>query len=986
MNRSGIRTVHPILVVVFLAVAPPALAQDLDGGVGAETGANPPVSFGTPSGSGGAESSAVSKPSQNDLSGVSLVGAMPSGANYRIMVDGFPVDANAFGANASGIFPDFTETAKDTRNSFGFMPDTPGPFGGIHRLVINSGTNDVEASLFTYLTLSGPSSPTVSRNGEAIGLVSNNGGVLGGPLGNLQVGGDVGGPIVPDRLWFYIAFMPSFGSIQNTRFTQVVVDDGNGNPKLDASGNTILAPCYASAPAYSNSGYAGPKWSDPNNPCHQNDTAQDSFFTHQSYFTLAKLTYAIASGQTLSVEGLARPYENRYDSASYDANMTPLPFLYSETGASYLGAIEYQGTFLDEHLTLNATLGYTYERSNLSSPNGALSGSSVLWRLPHSVTEFEDDPTTLKVCQGPSGAHYLACPVSDYATGGLAFADDQQLGRIYGQLAATGVFDLVGKHRLKVGFDYEQTSFQESKSYPGGAALEENASLAPLGVPVSYLAYGQYGYQSVPNDPNSAVTLAKFAASSQSVTDGFFLQDSVAFRRIVSLSAGLRWDLQNMFAPGSASGISLKDNIAPRFQITVDPTRSGRAKIYAHWGRYYDSLPLGLTDYLSPSEQQALDYRTQCVTASPTVGGSPAGCPIVGNGATSLGGSGNYRYVGAANTPISPDLQGQYNDVWGAGVIYEVLPDLSAEVSYLDSTSGGIIQVISPDDGNSYYIANPARPGPFQLPTSTVTSPGQTAPAQLPTPLPVRRYQALTFDLKKKLSRGWKLGFRYTFSHSWGNYEGASNSSTNQGDPYLIEHTWGAGTYSGPFNTIGPANPYGGSQYDLVMLEANRYGPLSTDRPHRIRLTGSYTYEVTNKVSLNASTEYIWESGTPVNVLGADPVYGPGESFVLPSGSGGRLPPFWSWDLSGEVRWKVGKQTTIILEVKCFNVTNREVKTAVDETYTFDPVYPVANGSMADLRSLKNVNGAPVAENTNFLNATAYQTPRTFRLNLAVQF
>jgi hypothetical protein len=128
------------------------------------------------------------------------------------------------------------------------------------------------------------------------------------------------------------------------------------------------------------------------------------------------------------------------------------------------------------------------------------------------------------------------------------------------------------------------------------------------------------------------------------------------------------------------------------------------------------------------------------------------------------------------------------------------------------------------------------------------------------------------------------------------------------------------------------------------------------------------------------------DQGQPISYLGAHPIYGPGEAYILPRGSGGRTPWTWQLNLRGGANYKLSKDYGLGFTLDLFNVTdNREVLT-VDQNYTFDSVSPVVNGRPADLPSLRTVAGQNVALNNNFRNATAYQLPFSARFGAKLSF
>jgi hypothetical protein len=976
-----------------------------------------PVGFGSAAGANSAESAALIAPSANvDPFGISFAGSSSTENNY--IIDGIPVGDPAFGVFGFDIGLDFIHEESVTTS--GFMPEIGRAQGGIINIITKSGSNEFHGSVFTYILPTPPLQKEVFRTASAIGDQVNSSGVAGLPIGALQVGAEVGGPIIKDKLWFYAAFMPSFGSTQITRYDQVVVDNGHGQPLTDSYGNQVVAPCFAGAQEYQSGshyltpvaqgGQGGPAWGSAANPCTVNgtpvDTSKNYYAYGSDYFMLGKLTYALSQNQNISVEGSARPGTSTSPNSGL---ATPSADFLTSNGVNYWVAAKYNGKFFDRHLSLDATVAYFSENSSVTAPNqtvtnyatgkqvtyNPLTEPAIAWDLPHSLTEFENDPTTLKVCQDAPGSAYVKCPALGYTTGGLGNYSNSNTDRLYGQAAATGLFKLGGQHSLKAGLDYEELIYNQFKVYTGGAIDAENINptLSSIGYPVNYQDVRTYGYQSNPNDPNSAVYLPSYTNSSYTSNTGFFIQDSFEFARFLTLNAGVRWEIQQMWGVSptfsqSIPGIGIDNNIAPRIQAIIDPTRQGRSKIYAHWGRYYESIPLTIVDRDTLPEGEALAWRSQCVTASPTVAGSPARCPVIPNGAAALGaGPADYQFYGGATSPVAPGLQGSYNDVWGVGAAYEILPDMSLEVSYLDSTLGRVIEDSGEQleiDGN-FQIYNPGESGSYQVPvqnlngstsivkidgkqaTTTLTTPGGPVATNLPWPYPVRRYQGLTVELRKQLSRNWELDAQYTYSRNWGNFQGGVQSQN------------------------GNLSPNNSTEYDLIMLESNKFGPLPVDIPNHFRFSGRYTYDLTPTIQLTLSGTYLWQSGAPIDVLGAPaeyPSYGLTEQYILPRGAGGRLPPFWTLDLNAGIEWTFSKPFSVRFFVSCYNVTDREVKTSVDEVYTFSStgVNPISNGTLADLSNLKAANGAPAQLNPNFLNATSYQSPRNFRFNLALAF
>src|SRR5262249_39832836 len=69
----------------------------------------------------------------------------------------------------------------------------------------------------------------------------------------------------------------------------------------------------------------------------------------------------------------------------------------------------------------------------------------------------------------------------------------------------------------------------------------------------------------------------------------FFLQDTWRFGRL-TVTPGVRYDQQNLSGV-LIQNFKLDNNWAPRIGATYDPSGTGRAKIYGHYGRYFSQIP-----------------------------------------------------------------------------------------------------------------------------------------------------------------------------------------------------------------------------------------------------------------------------------------------------------------------------------------------------------------------------------------------------------
>lgn len=141
-------------------------------------------------------------------------------------------------------------------------------------------------------------------------------------------------------------------------------------------------------------------------------------------------------------------------------------------------------------------------------------------------------------------------------------------------------------------------------------------------------------------------------------------------------------------------------------------------------------------------------------------------------------------------------------------------------------------------------------------------------------------------------------------------------------------------------------------------------------------------------MKLDVGVTYRGASGAPLNVLGAHPLYGNGQIFILPRGAAGRLPWTHSVDMRVGVGYPVGNGMLATVGLDVFNLFNFQEAIAADQSYTLDDVLPIIGGSLGDLPNLRlrSSEDAAVLLNPNYRRATAFQAPRSFRLSAKVSF
>jgi hypothetical protein len=320
------------------------------------------------------------------------------------------------------------------------------------------------------------------------------------------------------------------------------------------------------------------------------------------------------------------------------------------------------------------------------------------------------------------------------------------------------------------------------------------------------------------------------------------------------------------------------------------------------------------------------------------------------------------------------------------GVEYELLEDLRVGLSFQNRRLGAVIEDLSTDGANTYFIGNP---GSFddaaekdlvkQINTFSMDDPRRD---QLITRLeafratrrfddPQRVYNAVQVTASKRFSRAFMVQGSYTYSRTEGNFPGLFSPDTGQLDPNIT------------------------SMYDLIELMANRNGLLPFDRPHAFKLDGYYKFDLKQAGEVTTGARLRGQSGIPYTPLGAHALYGDQESFLNPRGDGGRTDFETNVDLHVAYGRKLGDMG-LELYFELFNVLNRQGEVHVDQEYTNASVDPIVGGDAKDLYYLKGsdysaINTAggelnPAAKNLNYANTDARQAPLSARIGLALTF
>lgn len=893
---------------------------------------------------------------RNDTYGTSVAGT--SSPENKYYVDGMSVNDPAFGLNGAGLSVEFVEEVRVEAG--GYLPEFGRATGGIVNATTKSGSNEFHGNVYANYSpgqLFGRNQVPV-REGSSI-VTDRSLGWIG------DAGFDVGGRIIKDKLWFYGGF-----NIARTVYNV----DTHWNRKLyQPSGNPNDPYLRDEA------GFPIPQ-TDPTTGYSLVERITGTSERRKAQSTqmqvVAKLTYTPKKNHTLELLGIYMPTLSGGNGTYAMDARTALPEVGNVTGTYNALASKTRDDNADVNLTWKATaddnkwnfdtfLGWHHQNNSALPVDGSRVGGGGLAATPGVIYRrnnpyFHDlsDPELLTnaasgICGyidnslTPSDASTRRpiCPVTAWTTGGPGFIYERKGDRVQARSIATRVLTGAGTHTLKFGIDFEYMSYNSNRAYSGGTLYRESTA------GTSFADFRQYSFLSGPDNANILTNLSWHVYST---TIGGFIQDSWAIADKVTLNVGLRYDAQHLFGGDKRLAMSLPNQISPRVGLIWDPTQSGHAKLFVNYARYYQSVPLNLADRAGSGEPGT--QSSHRLADSPIPGGcdptmvsdqSIAACRA-DDSRRQIGGSSSpdqlWALTGAGRVAVDPKLKAPSTDDVVAGGEYEILRDARLGLTYSHRWMTRTIEDMSRDEATTYFIGNPGYGIARDFPKAT------------------RIYDAVMLYLDKKFTRNFLINASYTLAFNRGNIAGLFRPENGQLDPNI------------------------NSTFDLVSLLANQYGYLPGDTRHSIKLFTAGEIPLPKGHSITVGGSFRARSGGPTNALGSHVLYGPAEAYLLPRGTGVRLPWQFQIDTNFGYQKQINKDLAIRFTVTVFNVANFQQVVAIDEQYTADDVVPIEGASVSDLASLRNTDGLPVVKNPNFGKPLAYQQPRQFSFGIRLIF
>ena len=929
--------------------------------------------------------------STTDGAGVSFNGA--TGPENSFLIDGLNTTNPSLGLLGTPLTLEFIKETEIITG--GYNAEYGRATGGIVNVITKSGSNEFHGGAWFFYTPQSLDPPRIARPGESVARVQHDISQI------LDFGVDIGGPIVKDRLWFYAGFAPTFTRATFDRILRAR-SANNFDPKAN-TGDTYLGDLDTSITC--------PPWLKAQSEAlcapttaaaYRTDDIDPRLWKHYEsnkrlYSAIGKLGLRVNDNNNLTVTYISST--QTFDAISgsrFNGNPYLGVFDSSQPAQTHDVVAHFTSKVLDRKLQLDFRAGWHYEKAEtIPSDIGAASGLNTDTRT-QSLYVFEDElePCKVQKLGDKSTVNFNPCPVTSYRDSGFGFMSKTINQRAVAMASGTYFLKLLGTHAIKLGGDFEYNHLESYRAFTGGSG---GGSFTTFDSGGAFVERSQYGAVD-PTDPTGQSVLLYdglnghplgFTASTSTINESVYLRDSWNFGFLpgFTLNLGLRWEGQQVNDVNGHTQIGIFDNIAPRVGFAWDFLGKGQSKLYASYGRFYESIPLDIND------RQFSGEGTVIQDLAPTDKGA---CKTDANGRVDLT---TCKFPtptrdnlnGGTFGVVSPQLQGQYSNEVVVGLQYAPVLDVVLGAAYIHRDIGRIIEDISPDGGRTYIIANPGvapdastvgrlqgqidnlakqiqgtsdpvKQGDLRKQLNDTSQQLSLYNAAAGFEKPKRDYNALVLTASKRLSYNFIVLASYTYSRTIGNYPGLYQASTGQLDPNIS------------------------SQYDLPELLVNRNGPLPSDRPHNFKFTGAYHVKMGAAGGLTFGLNFSAVSGTPIEVLGRHPTYGANETFILPRGSGGRTPVVTQLDLRIAYAKEFAKRYRAEISLDVFNVLNQQEVTAVDQGYTTDRVMPIENGQYSDLKSLKTTSGTVPHLNPNYGQPTAFQAPLSMRMGARFSF
>ena len=746
---------------------------------------------------------ATALPSVNagELEGGFQVNGASAGEN-NFTVDGVSVVSQIHGnQRQDAVFEYLQEVQVKTS---GLEAEYGGALGGVISAVTKSGGNTYRGSLFEHYSASWLRSNNGFTHRLQIDPITQNSAATlqdtDQDFKRNEFGGTIGGPIVRDHVFF-------FGSVSPR------IENLTRNYTL-STGEVI--------------------------PVNRDRTTQSAF---------GKVTYSPISRLQLNLSGLYTPDKAEGTVVAFDgptANTTT-------NDATFFAAQQARGYEVPQW-NMSYTGDYTATDKTLVSVRGGYMKDNYFDTGVDKSQTFEYVTATSSL----SPALLATVPQQYRQAAGYSnlprvqIKDHDITSRNFVDFSVTQMVNAAGQHQFKGGFGYSHANNDVTLAYPnnGFVSVFWNTTFTS-DVPGVGSGTGAYGYYTI----DDIGTIGQTGANILSL----FAQDNWTINSRLTLNLGVRVESEDIpsYRPDiqeTAIHFGWGQKVAPRLGFAYNLFGDDRVKISGSYGRYYDWTKYELARGTFGGDTWTTRFRTlDDPDISKLSRANLTGRNLWDSQPDSYKDS---RIPSFGSDVVDPDMKPMAQDAYNLGFEYQVRTNTVVGVNFVRTNLLRTIEDIGTlvNGSEAYIYGNPGE----GIATTAITT-GATPPFDMPKTK--RNYTALEFTANRRFSNSWFLGGSYVLSRLYGNYPGLVNTDevTAPGRVSVgSQEAFGQRTRPG-------TNASRAWDLDEMMFDSHGNvgvdGRLPTDRPHVVKVYGSYLFKTGTNVGLN----FYAGSGTPVS-------------------------------------------------------------------------------------------------------------------------